>query len=209
MSPTKSTRQQLVKVAQVTCLYRHSLSGRYYGIKKVSGKRKEHALATAGRKLAERRLRKWIADLGKTDAAMEHLTLRELIAKLQKAHHGKAAKTRATEASIIRKLDETWPHDLDMRVGDVRPSHLNEWLALHEKRLKHTTSRVPSRNIARQFLGRRKNRTSECSRVGCLKNASNLIALPQLVNNQWHSNGRTGSSDSFSSIQGSCLQMER
>jgi hypothetical protein len=30
---------------------------------------------------------------------MEHLTLRELVAKLQKAHHGKAAKTRATELS--------------------------------------------------------------------------------------------------------------
>jgi site-specific recombinase XerD len=80
-----------------------------------------------------------MADLGKTDAAMEHLTLRELVAKFQKAHQGKAAKTRATEASIIRKLEETWPHDLDMRVGDVRASHLNEWLALHEKRLKHTS----------------------------------------------------------------------
>ena len=46
MSPTKSTRQQLVKVAQVPGLYRHSLSQRYYGIKKVSGKRKERSLDT-------------------------------------------------------------------------------------------------------------------------------------------------------------------
>ena len=38
---------------------------------------------------------------------MEHLTLRELVAKLQKAHQGNAVKTRATEASIIRKLEET------------------------------------------------------------------------------------------------------
>jgi hypothetical protein len=71
MSPTQSTRQQLVKVAQVPGLYRHSLSQRYYGIKKVSGKRKEHSLNTTDRKLAERRLKKWIADLGKTDAEME------------------------------------------------------------------------------------------------------------------------------------------
>jgi hypothetical protein len=123
MSRSKSTRQQLVKVPQVSCLYRHSLSGIYYGIKKVGGKRKEHSLSTSDRKLAERRLKKWIADLGKTDAAVEHLTLRELIRKLQRAHEGKAPKTRATEASIIRKLEQSWPHDLDMRVGDIRPSH--------------------------------------------------------------------------------------
>ena len=67
MSPSKSTRQQLVKVPQVPCLYRHSLSRKYYGIKKVGGKRKEHSLDTDDRKLAERRLKKWIADLGKTN----------------------------------------------------------------------------------------------------------------------------------------------
>ncbi len=53
MSPSKSTRQQLVKVPQVPCLYRHSLSRKYYGIKKVDGKRKEHALADADRKPAD------------------------------------------------------------------------------------------------------------------------------------------------------------
>ena len=67
MSPSPSTRQQLVKVPQVPCLYRHSLSRKYYGIKKVSGKRKEHSLSTTDRKLAERRLKTWIADLGKVD----------------------------------------------------------------------------------------------------------------------------------------------
>jgi len=139
MSPSKSTRQQLEKVPQVLCLYRHSLSRTYYGIKKVGGKRKEHSLSTTDRKLAERRLKTWIADLGKVNAEVEHLTLRKLIELLQKTNRGKAAKTRATDASIIRKLEETWPYDLDMRVGDVRTSHLNEWLALHENRLKNTT----------------------------------------------------------------------
>jgi hypothetical protein len=47
-SPQKSTRQQLVKVPQVPCLYRHALNHGYYGIKKVGGKRKEHALKTNG-----------------------------------------------------------------------------------------------------------------------------------------------------------------
>lgn len=139
MSPSKSTRQQLVKVPQVPCLYRHSLSRTYYGIKKVGGKRKEHSLSTTDRKLAERRLKVWIADLGKVNREVEHLSLREMLELLQKTNQGKAAKTRATDASIIRKLKETWPYDLDMRVGDVRTSHLNEWLALHENRLKNTS----------------------------------------------------------------------
>jgi hypothetical protein len=128
-----------VKVAQVPCLYRHSLSGTYYGIKKVSGKRKEHSLGTSDRKLAERRLKIWMADLGKVNREVERLTLKELLEKLQKVNQGKAAKTRATDASIIRKFEETWPYGLNMRVSEVRVSQLDEWLAIHEPRLKNTT----------------------------------------------------------------------
>jgi len=43
-----------VKVPQVPCLYRHSLSRKYYGIKKVGGKRKEHSLDAIDRKLTPR-----------------------------------------------------------------------------------------------------------------------------------------------------------
>ena len=139
MSPLPSTRQQLVKVPQVPCLYRHSLSRKYYGIKKVGGKRKEHSLRTTDRKLAERRLKDWIATLGKVDREVERLSVREMLHKLQKANLGKAPKTRATDASITKKFKQTWPFDLDMRISDVRTSHLNEWLALHENRLKNTS----------------------------------------------------------------------
>jgi integrase len=139
MSPTPSTRQQLVKVAQVPCLYRHSLSGTYYGIKKVGGKRKEHSQSTSDRKLAERRLKTWITDLGKVNPEVERLTLKEMLQQLRKVNQGKAAKTRATDASIIRKFEETWPYDLNMRISEVRASHLNEWLAIHEPRLKNTS----------------------------------------------------------------------
>jgi len=75
MSPSKSTRQQLVKVPLVPCLYRHSLNCGYYGIKKLSGKRKEHSLRTKDRKLAERRLKEWLADLSKVDAGVERSVL--------------------------------------------------------------------------------------------------------------------------------------
>ena len=139
MSPSKSTRQQLVKVPLVPCLYRHSLNCGYYGIKKLSGKRKEHSLRTKDRKLAERRLKEWLANLSKIDAGVERLTLHEMVEKFQKANLGKSASTQATDRSIIKKLKDTWPYDYRMKVSDIRASHLNEWLALHEKRLKHTS----------------------------------------------------------------------
>jgi hypothetical protein len=41
-------------------LYRHSRSGRYYGFKKLNGKRHECSLRTMDRQIAERRLRNWI-----------------------------------------------------------------------------------------------------------------------------------------------------
>jgi hypothetical protein len=86
VSPQKSTRQQLVKVSQVPCLYRHVLNRGYYGIKKVGGKRKEHSLKTTDRKLAERRLKVWLENLEKIDTSVERLTLQELVEKLQKAN---------------------------------------------------------------------------------------------------------------------------
>ena len=109
MSPSKSTRQQLVKVPQVPCLYRHSLNCGYYGIKKLSGKRKEHSLRTKDRKLAERRLKEWLANLGKVDAGVERLTLHEMVEKFLKANSGKSASTQATDRSIIKKLKERGP----------------------------------------------------------------------------------------------------
>ena len=46
-------------------LYRHSLNGRYYGVKKIPGKRKERSFKTADRQVANRRLRGWLDNLFK------------------------------------------------------------------------------------------------------------------------------------------------
>jgi len=71
----KSTRQLLEKIPNFPCLYRHSLSSTYYGICKVRGNRKEHSLKTADRKIAERRLKDWIASLKEANPEVEKLTL--------------------------------------------------------------------------------------------------------------------------------------
>lgn len=128
-----------VKVGNFPGLYRHTTSGRYYGAKKLRGKRKECSLRTTDRKIAERRLREWMRTLLLVHHELERTTLRELIKKFVAVHQGKSAKTRATNASIIRQMERGFPCGMDIEVRQIRSSHLDEWLAFKEKQLKNTS----------------------------------------------------------------------
>jgi integrase len=134
-----STRQLLEKIPNFPCLYRHKLNGCYYGIKKVSGKRKDHSLQTTDRKIAERKLAAWVKSLDKIDSTAEKTTLNQLIEKFLAGRHGKSDSTTATEASIVNLLKSEWRHGLDIRISQIRPSFLDEWLAKQEGRVKNTT----------------------------------------------------------------------
>ncbi len=124
-----STRQLLDKIPNVPSLYRHSVNGTYYGIKKLAGKRKEHSLDTADRKIAERKLRVWISDLAKIDTEAEKTTLAQLLEKFTSIRSGMSPSTNRTDASIIKSLKTHWKHGLDIRVSNIRVSMLDEWLA--------------------------------------------------------------------------------
>jgi hypothetical protein len=54
--------REWVKVPNIPGLYRNTVSGRYYGFKKIRGRRKEPSLRTTDRKIAERRHREWISN---------------------------------------------------------------------------------------------------------------------------------------------------
>jgi integrase len=139
MTKRLSTRQLLVKIPNYPCLYRHKTNGTYYGIKKQAGKRKEHSLDTDDRKLAERKLKTWVETLDKLDTEAEKITLEQLLEKFQKIRQGTSESTRATEKGIVKKLKATWKWRLDMRVSQIRPSMLDEWLAQHECKLQNTS----------------------------------------------------------------------
>ena len=128
-----------VKVPNYPGLYRHSRSGRYYGFKKLHGKRRECSLRTTDRKIAERRHREWIGNLQRVDRERERTTVRELLERFVAVTQGRSIKTRKTNRSIIRHVIKTWPGGIDIEVRQVRPSHVDEWLALHEPRLKNTS----------------------------------------------------------------------
>jgi integrase len=133
------TVREWVKVPNVSGLYRNARSGRYYGIKKINGKRKERSLITTDRKIAERRHREWIGNLQRVDRERERTTLRELLERFVAVNRGRSIKTQQTNRSVIRKLTATWPVGIDIEVRQIRPSHLDEWLALHEARLRNTS----------------------------------------------------------------------
>ena len=128
-----------VKIPGCVGLYRHALSGRYYGIKKVAGKKRERSLGTTDRKIAERRLKDWIDTLGKLDVEVEKTTLQQLFQKMIAITRGKSESSRNVVKAVIEDFEGWWKHGLDFQVRNVRPSHLEEWLAIHERRLRNTS----------------------------------------------------------------------
>ena len=134
-----ATPSTYAKVSGCVGLYRHSVSGRYYAVKKVAGKAKERSLGTSDRKIAERRQAEWIADLGKVDAEVEKSTLQQLFEKYLAINQGKSRSTVGIIRGVLRDFAAWWPDGLDFQVRNVRPSHLDEWLATYERRVKNTT----------------------------------------------------------------------
>jgi integrase len=131
--------REWVKVPNIPGLYRNTVSGRYYGFKKIRGRRRERSLRTTDRKIAERRHREWITNLQRVDRECERMTLRELLERFVAVNQGRSLKTQGTNDCIIRKMMKTWPGGIDIEVRQIRPSHLDEWLASHEQRLKNTS----------------------------------------------------------------------
>ena len=107
-----STRQLLEKIPNYPCLYRHSVNQTYYGIKKIGGKRKEQSLQTDDRKIAERKLKAWIADLDRIDSEAEKTTLAQLLEKFANGRAGMSDSTNGTEQGIIKNLKTNWGYGL-------------------------------------------------------------------------------------------------
>ena len=70
-TPTPSTRDTYLYLDRVAPnLYRHRVSGLYYGFRKIAGKRRCLSFKTADRKTAERKLAEWLRELGEVDAEL-------------------------------------------------------------------------------------------------------------------------------------------
>lgn len=139
LAPVVTKAPTYVKVANFPGLYRHSRSGRYYACKKLGGIRRERSLGTCDRKIAERRMKEWLGNLDRVDAEVGKTTIGQLIQRFLVVTGGMAHNTHVTNNAIITRFLTWWPHGKDYQVRLIRPSSLDEWLALQEPRLRNVS----------------------------------------------------------------------
>lgn len=136
---SSSPTSEFLKVSGVPGLYRNSRSGVYLGVKTVQGKRKERSLKTNDRKIAERRLKAWIDELGRVDTSVEKTTLDDLFKRLLAVDAGKSASSIDIIEGVRDEFLGWWPYGSHFQVRNVRPSHLEEWLAILGKRVSNSS----------------------------------------------------------------------
>lgn len=151
---TTGTYELLERVAPN--LYRHRINRTYYGIKKVNGNRKSHALGPQGRptmdrKLADRFLREWLASLDQTDASKGDMTLDKLLVRFAAVRAGMKKGTLDADAACVARFRTSFPRPMTTLAARVDTTDLVEWLrkltARNGKPLRHSTY-----NRYRQFL---------------------------------------------------------
>jgi hypothetical protein len=130
-----TTRQALENVAPN--LFRHKLNGNYYGIRKVAGKKKSHALGTADRGTANRELKDWLNKLDRVDPTASDLRVDGLIEKFAKIRKHKAESTKESE----RIMGECLRNHLgaNLLVARVKPSDVDMWLTAATKGMRHSS----------------------------------------------------------------------
>jgi integrase len=128
-----------VKIPHVVGLYRNTRTGNYYGQKKIAGKRREKSLGTSDRKIAERRLKAWIDSLDRVVPEVEKMTLKDLFSRLMAVNAGKSDSSRCIIEGVRAAFLSWWPYGATTQVRNVRPSQLEEWLALVERKASNRT----------------------------------------------------------------------
>jgi integrase len=133
-----STLSRIVRVAEN--LFRDPSTGRYYGVRKLAGKRKVHLLKTAlgepitDRPLAKRILAGWLAEVEEPQKApppAAALVLDDLITKFLASRAFKARRTRDNDecfARIFRRTFQPPAGAHTLRVNAVRTSDLLTWI---------------------------------------------------------------------------------
>lgn len=160
-------------------LYRHSGNSTYYGLKKVNGNNKTHALGTTDRKTADRLLRDWIGGLESADVAKSDMTLDMLLAKFIAVRVGMAPGTLKNEASMIKVFRATFPKPMTALVARVTTADIKEWLAAAGSGC--SGSYV---NHLRQFLAKLFKLAVDARVIGKANNPFDLEAVPAKKNGE-------------------------
>lgn len=131
-------------------LFRHRENLSYYGVKKIDGKRRVHALETADRKVADRKLAEWIKGIAETDASASNLTLGGLFTRYRAMLQGKP-KTIETKETILRLFEGTFERGMGVQVAKLRPSEIAAWFKDNAGHMRHGSFNGYRRVLAEVF----------------------------------------------------------
>ncbi len=124
---TLGTRELLDNVAPN--LYRHRLTGTYYGRKKIAGKIRDRALETSDRKTADGKLRAWLDSLVHVDQQNADWTLATLLEKYAAVRANIAPSTKVGEEGRMKMFRERFPRPMTTLVARVNVADMGIWMA--------------------------------------------------------------------------------
>jgi integrase len=124
---TLGTRELLDNVA--SNLYRHRISGVYYGRKKIAGKIKDRALETSDRKVADGKLRTWLDSLAHIDQQNANWSLATLLDKYAAVRANIAPSTKVGEDGRMKLFREQFSRPMTTLVARVIVADLGIWMA--------------------------------------------------------------------------------
>ena len=144
------TRELLDNVAPN--LYRHRVSGVYYGRKKVAGKIKDRALETSDRRTADGKLKEWLHSLESVDQQNADWNLETLLQKYAAVRANIAHSTKVGEEGRMKEFRARFPRPMTTLVARVNVSDMGIWLAKVSVREDGSKKRSSTINQYRAFV---------------------------------------------------------
>jgi integrase len=130
------------------CLYRNTSNGIYYVKTQIHGREFTRSLRTTDRALANRKRDEFRNEQRQLDhASADRLTVAGLCERYRATFAHQKPKTQRAKNDFIDLILDTWPTGKFTRIGDVRPSDCDLWLARQASHLA-----VSSRNGYVWFL---------------------------------------------------------
>lgn len=123
MADSESSLKQVAE-----CLYRMPSSGRYYGQKRVGGKLIRQSFKTKDRKVAERKLRKFLTSAVKLDPVKKRWTFDHAYNEWFKTLVGKAS-SREQRQWHVKAIYKLWPQLSVTEIREITESDCQRWFA--------------------------------------------------------------------------------
>jgi len=149
MKKKPEKEKSLGKLALVgECLYRNTSNNIYYVKTQIHGREFTRSLRTTDRALANRKRDEFRNEQRQLDhASADRLTVAGLCERYRPTFAHQKPKTKVTKNAFIDLILDTWPTGKFTRIGEVRPSDCDLWLARQASHLA-----VSSRNGYVWFL---------------------------------------------------------